>query len=39
MARNLENGSAHRDSVGKLRGKEDLENPNVDVGILLKWIL
>jgi len=34
----VENKGAHRASVGKLNEREDLENQNVDIGIILKWI-
>ena len=39
VARIWESRRAYGVSVGKLKEREYLENPNVDVKIILKWIL
>jgi hypothetical protein len=39
VAHDLENRRAHRASVGKLKEREDLEDPHVNMGIILKCIL
>jgi hypothetical protein len=36
---NLENRSAQRASVGKLKEREEMEKPKVDIGVILEWIL